>query len=147
MKHLKHLFTALLLLCSTVVAAYDFEVDGIYYNILSEVNNTVEVTPISGSDEYTGSVVIPKSVNYYGITYRVTSIGDGAFWYCTGLTSVVIGNSVTSIGSDAFSGCSGLKTVYNCSSLNIVKGSTDNGYVATFQTTKRIVQLVKASFY
>ena len=33
MKTLRHLFTALLLLSSTVVSAYDFEVDGIYYNI------------------------------------------------------------------------------------------------------------------
>ena len=41
----------------------------------------------------------------------VTSIGDGAFWGCSGLTSVTIPNSVTSIGESAFSGCSGLQKV------------------------------------
>ena len=41
----------------------------------------------------------------------LTSIGDGAFYYCIGLTSVTIPNSVTSIGASAFSGCSGLTSV------------------------------------
>ena len=49
-----------------------------------------------------GIVVIPDSV---------TSIGDGAFSYCRGLTSVVIGNSVTSIGEKAFYDCSSLTSV------------------------------------
>ncbi|MEE1153511.1 MAG: leucine-rich repeat domain-containing protein, partial [Prevotella sp.] len=42
----------------------------------------------------------------------VTSIRDSAFWNCTGLTSVTIGNSVTSIRDSAFEGCSGLTSVH-----------------------------------
>ena len=42
---------------------------------------------------------------------RYTSIGDRAFWYCSGLTSVTIPNSVTSIGNEAFEGCTGLTSV------------------------------------
>ena len=41
----------------------------------------------------------------------VTSIGDYAFYKCSGLTSVTIGNSVTSIGGYAFYGCSGLDKI------------------------------------
>ena len=41
----------------------------------------------------------------------VMSIGDHAFYRCSGLTSVTIPNSVTSIGVGAFSGCSGLTSV------------------------------------
>ena len=42
----------------------------------------------------------------------VTSIGDEAFAYCSGLTSLTIPSGVTSIGSYAFYGCSGLTSIY-----------------------------------
>jgi hypothetical protein len=41
----------------------------------------------------------------------VTSIGKCAFYECSGLTSVTIGNDVTSIDVEAFSGCSCLTSV------------------------------------
>ena len=104
------------LLCSISVSAHDFEVDGIYYDITSSTDMTVEVNYRgnrfdSYSNEYLGAVNIPESVTYNGKTYNVTSIGYGAFYGCSGLISVVIPNSVTSIGSDAFGGCSGLTSV------------------------------------
>jgi len=40
-----------------------------------------------------------------------TSIGNGAFYGCTGLTSITIPKGVASIGHEAFSGCKNLKTV------------------------------------
>ena len=45
------------------------------------------------------------------IPNSVTSIGDWAFCGCSGLTRITIPNSVTSIGEDAFSGCSGLTSI------------------------------------
>ena len=116
MKKLNLLFTALLLLCCLTAKAHDFGVGGIYYNIINATNKTVAVTyrgsdPDSYSNEYTGDVVIPESVTYNGNTYSVTSIGYGAFWYCTGLKSIEIPNSVTSIGYDAFEYCSSLTSV------------------------------------
>ena len=69
MKHnyLKHLFTALLLLCTTVASSHDFVKDGIFYNILSEEDKTVEVTFYgsyyqSMSNEYKDCVIIPSTV-------------------------------------------------------------------------------------
>ena len=45
------------------------------------------------------------------IPNSVTSIGPSAFYGCSGLTSINIPNSVTSIGSQAFYGCSGLTSI------------------------------------
>ena len=45
------------------------------------------------------------------IPSSVTSIGDGAFSGCSGLTSITIPNSVTSIGFKSFRGCSGLTSI------------------------------------
>ena len=41
----------------------------------------------------------------------VTSIGEYAFYNCSGLTRITIGNNIRSIGSSAFSGCSGLTCI------------------------------------
>ena len=46
-----------------------------------------------------------------GTHYQVTSIGDGAFYGCFYLTSIVIPSSVTTIGKSAFNNCSGLTSV------------------------------------
>lgn len=96
--------------------AHDLEVNGIYYDILSETDRTVEVSCKGGSceyflDEYKGSVVIPKKVTYNSKTYTVIGISGYAFKYCTGLTSITIPNSVTSIGYCAFSECSSLSSI------------------------------------
>ena len=58
-----------------------------------------------------GILVIPESVTYEGKTYKVTSIGNGVFYGCTGLTSITIPNTVTSIGEYAFEGCTALTSV------------------------------------
>jgi hypothetical protein len=50
------------------------------------------------------------------IPNSVTSIGDWAFYGCTGLTSITIPNSVTSIGWAAFHYCTGLSSVTNYAS-------------------------------
>lgn len=47
----------------------------------------------------------------YSIPSSVTSIGDFAFYGCSGLTSVTISENVVSIGGSAFCGCSGLTSM------------------------------------
>jgi hypothetical protein len=54
----------------------------------------------------------------------VTSIGEGAFNGCAGLTTINIPNGLTSIGNSAFSNCTGLTTI------NIPNGLTSIGNYA-----------------
>ena len=94
MKHYLHhslraLFLFLAVLLSLPMQA--IEIDGINY----ELNSETKQATVIGS--YSGEIVIPESVEHEGTAYSVTSIGNGAFQYCTGLTSVTIPNSVTSI--------------------------------------------------
>ena len=100
MKRTFFLFLAIVM--SVMARAYDAEIDGICYNFNKDAK-TATVT--SGNSKYSGSVNIPATVDYSGETYDVTSIGGGAFYGCSSLTSVTIPNSVTSIGNNAFSGC------------------------------------------
>ena len=117
MKHIKHyLITTAISLCCFVANAHDFLVDGIYYNITSATDLTVEVTfggdySSNYGNEYIGVVTIPSTVTYRSKTYRVTSIGDYAFEYCSSLTSINIPDGLTSIGDRAFYDCSSLTSV------------------------------------
>ena len=112
----KQIFTKLTLLIVAVftsvkVSAYDFTVDGIYYNIVSLPDLTCAVTYDDVNDtKYLGDIVIPDHVTYNGRTLTVVRIGSYVFEYCP-VTSIIIPNSVTSIGSYAFSGCSSLKNL------------------------------------
>ena len=112
--------------------AYDFEVDGIYYNILSVQDKTVKVTYKEYSNgtyksDYSGDVVIPEQVQYNEELYRVTSIGNCAFYYCSSLASVTISESVTSIDYSAFSGCSSLASVTIPESVTSIGDSAFSG--------------------
>ena len=69
--------------------------------------------------QYFAGLITIGDYAFYGCTglteitipNSVTSIGDEAFNGCSGLTEVTIPNSVTSIGNDTFSSCSGLTEV------------------------------------
>ena len=128
---LKRLLSVAFLLCvSSLSWAYDFEKDGIYYNINSSVDGrkTASATH-NGNNSYSGDVIIPSSVTHGTTIYIVTSIGNSAFYKCTGLTSVTIPESVTSIGSNAFSYCTGL------TSITIPNNVTTIGSGAFYQCT------------
>ena len=119
-----------------IVVSGKYKIGDLYYDLSK--NQTAEVTyeRYENENNYKGLTTtnIPASVTYNGTTYSVTSIGERAFYHCSSLTSVTIGNSVTSIGYEAFSGCSSLTSVtipnsvtsigwdafYGCSSLPVI---------------------------
>ena len=115
--YLTMLLSVLMSMVGAKAFAHDISVENadgvtIYYNY---TNNSTKLAVTyygndywSYSDWYVGNVVIPESVIYNGKAYSVTSIGDYAFYGCSGLTELTIPNSVTSIGNYAFYGCSGL---------------------------------------
>ena len=115
-------------LIAVSASAYDFEADGIYYN-LNVSDRTATVT--SGDYKYKENIVIPSSVFYANQKLPVVAIEPNAFWRCSSLVSIEIPNSVTSIGRSAFNRCSRLVSIeipnsvtsiggeafYDCSSL------------------------------
>ncbi|MBQ7742469.1 MAG: leucine-rich repeat protein [Bacteroidaceae bacterium] len=132
----RFLLFAVMTLSSMSIHAYDFEVDGIYYNITSASAMTVEVTykemqEWNGSDyyvcKYSGKVSIPATINYNRESYKVVGIGAHAFSTEVGndwadrnkvaLTSIEIPEGIEYIGPSAFRGCDGLTEVYLPSSI------------------------------
>ena len=119
------------------------------------LNNDGTAT-VSGCDRTVTSIKIPSNVESNGQTYTVTSIGnsafanryitsvdipdsvtsigDFAFYYCTGLTSVTIPDSVTSIGKGTFAECLGLTSVH------IPDGVTSIGFGA-FSTCRSLTSV------
>ena len=112
----------LMLVGSTAVNAYDFNMNGIYYVIHGH-----NVTVVSSNSNwylggaYSGDIAIPKTVTYNGTTYNVTAIGEGAFWICPGLTSITLPNSIVTIEDCSFTSC------YNLTSIDIPNSVTSIG--------------------
>ena len=78
----------------------------------------------------------------------VTSIGDYAFAYCVSLTSATIPEGVTSIGGSAFSGCSGLTSVTIPSSVTSIGWSAfENCTALTFMTIPESVTYISEEVF
>ena len=97
---------------SISASAYDVEVDGIYYNLISK-GKIAEVTyrELYDYNNYKGDITIPSSIKVNDTEYSVTSVGNSAFEDCISLTSITIPNSVTSIAGYAFNGCISLTSI------------------------------------
>ena len=121
--------------CSDLTSIIVEERNSVYdsRNNSNAIIETATSTLIAGCKQ----TVIPNSVTSIGesafsyctgltsitIPNSVTSIGQYAFSYCTGLTSITIPNSVTSIGQYAFSDCIGLTSITLPNSVTSIGGS------------------------
>ena len=89
----------------------------------TEVNSdgTITITKYKYKYKYNGGdVIIPETIN----DRIVTSIGDYAFYDCTGLTSITIPDSVTSIGNSAFGWCRYLRSITIGNGVTSIGNST-----------------------
>lgn len=124
------------LVCFSTIEAHDFEVNGLYYNIISEKDSTCHIT-FKGEDylspHYNGAIVIPGHVitqtDDQEKKYYVTGIGSHAFYLCDELKSIVLSDSINSIGENAFYGCSGLTSVKLPDNLEKISENTFNGCI------------------
>ena len=103
-------------------STYTPSYDNLSFAVISEEEKICEVNGYKKyyNDERDNNIYIPKIWN----DYKVTSIGESAFFGCESLSSIVIPNSVTSIGGSAFRKCTSL------SSISIPKSVTSIGNLA-----------------
>ena len=95
--------------------------------ILAPGNDGCFYSRASFYKDYQGTITIPSSVEYNGITYSVTCIGSYAFGQCGSITNIHIPNSVTSIEAIAFYGCSSLTSIEIPNSVTSIGGNAFEG--------------------
>lgn len=103
---------------TTQAKAYNFELNGLYYNFIEGTVDFVEVTyPIEyrhddydGEGDYYGDIVIPEVVTYKNKQYYVVGIGEQAFRE-SGVETVTIPKSIEHIGVLAFRSCYSLNKI------------------------------------
>lgn len=125
-------------------SAADFSVGGLYYQVLSESEKTVQVVK-SDEGSYSGDITVPSVARFDGTDYTVEGIGDKAFYmnygvkaislpstlktigngafYSTDIKTLNIPNSVTSIGDECMAGCIYLTEVHLPEGLTSLPGS------------------------
>ena len=158
--------TSLLCIILTAInaSAYDFEVDGIYYNIISNVDLTVEVTnkykgSFNSNYSYSGSVVVPDMVRYENKNYSVVRIGAYAFGCLinytnisgrvgSDITEVILPETIEEIRDCAFRECNKLLKINMPENLNIIGDSAFSGtQLATLVIPDSCTAIGSAAFY
>ncbi|MCM1321481.1 MAG: leucine-rich repeat domain-containing protein [Bacteroides sp.] len=93
------------------------------------------ITIPEDGEKVLGSVDPADAVGDVTVPDGITSLGEGVYKNCTGMTSVVIPDSVTEIGKDAFNGCSALQSVTIPASVKSIGQSAFYGCTALTSIT------------
>ena len=118
MKKLLLILSLLLLPTWMCADTINFNLNGVLYNLYTDSRST-KLTGLYNKKKKK-TVNIPQVIDYKGVEYTVTSIGNNAFYECSALTDVTIPETVTSIGERAFYRCEALVSVSLPSSLTTI---------------------------
>lgn len=105
---------------------------------LTDAEKTVKVTYFATEDGsvndykiansnklgYVGDIVIPETISYQKVEFKVTAMDKNVFRGATDMTSMVIKCKVDTLPENSFYNCSNLTSVLLPESLKAVKGST-----------------------
>ncbi len=110
-KHLLMLLGVLMAVLPALAQEFSYEYEGqtIKYGIRSWEERTVGICE---GNSVNGDVIIPPTVTYEGEEFTVSFINGGAFWHCTGMTSIQLPNTIEGIEPYAFSECSSLTSFF-----------------------------------
>ena len=134
MRLVQKLWIGIAMLClSFTASAYDFEIDGLCYDVVDLVELTCGVSGTTKSIDFSKEVVIPSKVSFLGRTLTVVSIMGYAFKE-TDIVSISLPNTCTSIDIEAFRYCKKLQ------SINIPEGVTSISY-STFEGCSSLTQV------
>ena len=155
----KSFSTLILFFIPFLAQAYDFELDGIYYNIISSeklqvgvTNNTPSSSGSNTNSSYSGNINIPSVVRYNNKTYTVTSIQSYAFG---GLSSgskiekINIPSSIITIENSAFEYCGNLVALTGGENISSIGNNAFYGcsLLRNFDFGENLVTIGNQAFY
>lgn len=113
MKQIILLAVSCILLSASTAAAQSensepFQVGNLWFSVISGTD-VETVKNRSESTNIEGHLIIPSSIEYNGVRYNVTRIGNDSFSDNLGITTVTISEGVKEIGYNAFLRCQNLK--------------------------------------
>ena len=96
-------------------------VKGVSYKVTGTSKKNATVSYQKPASKKAKSIVVPATIKYMGVTYKVTAVSAKACSGMSKLTKVTIGSNVKTIGKEAFKNCKKLKTLtIKSSKLNSV---------------------------
>lgn len=111
---------SVLFLSVSSLMAEGFKSGDLYYNVLSSLDKTVEVTN-SPSQNYSGSIVVPSTVDYNGVTYNVVAVGNNAFGFCEQLEKITLSAGIKKLDFEAFGYCYKLSDITLNDELELIE--------------------------
>jgi len=158
MKHKISLLIIALLSIVSIMQAQNMSDRNINYT-LNSTDNTASI--IGNTIMLPVALVIPDTIRYKNVLYKVTSIASNAFLNNYNLTGklTILATNLKSIGSSAFSGCSGLKDTlslpttltsigasafYGCNLLTLISVPSGLTSIAasTFQACTKVSKII-----